>query len=167
MARERAAIRDFCAGLDEATLRRAPLRGGWSALEVLEHVGLVERNVLEILLRAPAGAGPRLVVGVLPAAIRALPPQWRLTLVANRFGRAVAPRPTEPRGECSPVDLLHEIEATRHATLAALENLQALQLASIRRVHAVLGEMNGLEWLDFVAAHDRRHLAQIRAGLRG
>ena len=165
MARERAAILDFCAGLDETAQRRRPAAGGWSALEVLEHVGLVERSMMRLLLETP-GARPELVRGLLPAAVRSLPPIWRITLVANRFGRAVAPRPTQPRGARLWVDLLPELEATRSETLSTLDLFEIPQLASIRRVHAVLGEMNGLEWLDFLAAHDRRHLSQIHASLR-
>jgi hypothetical protein len=167
MARERAAILGFCAGLGEEGLRRRPTPGHWNALEVLEHVGLVEQAVVGILLQAPSEPAPRLVRGLLPAAIRSLPPRWRLALVANRFGKAEAPRVTRPRGGHDFERLQHELESTRRATFAAIEGSEVPQLASIRRAHAVLGDMNGLEWLDFVAAHDRRHLAQIRAGLHG
>jgi hypothetical protein len=165
MERERRVVLATARRASDAELGRRPRPGTWSGIEILVHLALVEDSVLRLLAPGSADRPVRLVGGPLPSLLRVLPCRLRLLLLERRLGRAAAPamvRPTEvPERE----EVQRRLDAVRAASRTALDADDPLRLARLQRTHAVLGVMDGLEWLEFIAAHDRRHATQLRAGL--
>ncbi len=161
LSRTRASLVDLAAASPEGDLARAPGGGGWTALEVLEHLILVERSVIGLLAtpRREQGLAPREPLAHL---VRALPVAWRLQLVARRIGKVPAPSDVRPAAMPTKAQALAGLAAARRGTLAHLERGgQTDELARIRRQHPILGTLDGIQWIEFIAAHERRHCGQI------
>ena len=163
--RERAAILDLVQHHGEAQLESRPRSDAWSPLEILEHLALVEDSILQLLAPAVERHEPRCGGGGLAALIRALPPRWRLVLLAHRFGKASAPKAVRPRGMSTRAAIIERLAAVRQATRATLDADDPWRLAQLRRTHPILGRLDGIEWIEFIAAHDRRHRGQLREAL--
>jgi hypothetical protein len=140
-----------------------PPAGGdrWGALEMVEHQARVERQVI-LLLSQPPEAPPRLQSGFVPALLRRLPVAVRLWMLEHDFGRAAAPQAVRPRG-LSADEVRDLVRAAREELEAYLSRTPPEALSRIHRTHPVLGSMDGLAWLEFLAAHAHRHRRQ---GLR-
>lgn len=165
LERERQAVVAMATRASSVDLGRRPRPGTWSGIEILAHLVLVEQSVVRLLAPESADRPVRLVGGPLPALLRRLPCRLRLLLLERRLGRAAAPALVRPADVPERDEVLRRLEAARAATRMALDADDPLRLAGLRRTHAVLGAMDGLEWLEFIAAHDRRHAGQLRAAL--
>jgi hypothetical protein len=162
----RDAVLAVAARATENDLARRPAHETWSGLEILDHLALVEQFVVG-MLRAPRPQGVASPVrGAVPRILRMLPASARIVLVERRIGRVAAPRAVRPAGAAGLEAVLRRLHDVRAATRAALDAGDPLHLAEVRRAHAILGDFDGIEWLEFVAAHDARHLRQLRAALR-
>ena len=138
----------------EADVRPAPER--WSAIGNLEHVALVETNLMRILLEAPPGESPTTPGREL---------QYYEGL-KNRARKVQAPERAQPKGEVHTVaEAIARFEAARSVTTAFVESC-AHDPRRCSLQHPVLGPITGMECLFIVAAHPLRHADQIRE-LRG
>jgi hypothetical protein len=138
----------------EADVRPSPER--WSAIGNIEHVALVETNLMRILLDAPPGE--------IPAT-----PGRELKFyegLKNRARKVQAPERAHPKGEVHTVtEAIAKFEAARSITTAFVESCgHDPRRCSLQ--HPVLGPITGMECLFIVAAHPLRHADQIRE-LRG
>jgi hypothetical protein len=138
----------------EADVRPAPER--WSAIGIIEHVALVETNLMRILRETPPGEAPA-------APGREL--QYYEGL-KNRGKKMQAPERAHPKGEVHTVaEAIARFEAARSATMGFVESCgHDPRRCSFQ--HPVLGPITGMECLYIVAAHPLRHADQIRE-LRG
>jgi uncharacterized damage-inducible protein DinB len=140
-------------------VRPAPDR--WSVSEILEHLHRVERGAAAVLAKRiakaraeghPAETETSSVLGTLE--------QFR---VSDLDRRLVAPElvvPTENPDRDTAERLLAE---SRAALLAAMANGDGLALGAIKHTHLRFGELDLYQWLLFVAEHEKRHVAQLRA----
>jgi hypothetical protein len=140
---------------ERRTARPTPER--WSPAEVVHHVVIVERRVVQRL-------------GDLVEQARALPPErdtspvlpTRATLGAtDRSRRFVTSGAAEPR-ETDPTRLWDDFAETRRALKDVIARGNGLALGEVSAPHPALGELNGYEWIAFAGAHAARHAAQIR-----
>jgi hypothetical protein len=144
-------------GLSEAQYRFTTGDGAWSIGEIVEHVAIVERRILDMLGKMPAAAAPT-------AGKRVGPERFaRLTaLVPTRDQRRIeAPTPLRPTGSF----------ASAAAALAAFLDVRGESIAAAQAAppdvcdrvlpHRGLGELDLEEWLWFLALHSARHVEQV------
>ena len=141
-------------GADAAQWHFRPAPDAWSLGEVAEHVTLISRDI-GAMVRGPLLATPAVddPPGEMEARIRRYLP--------DRTRKVAAPERYLPVGTWTTRDEVEEVyRTTREALLAWLRDTDA-PLRANRLPHYRLGPLDGLEWLVFLAAHDRRHVAQI------
>jgi hypothetical protein len=152
-------------GRDDAAWRRRPARGGWSAVECLEHLAITAEVATRLVAAAPDAPGrtlrhegPRPLVRLF---LRSLEPPVRMlrTRTATAF---------VPVADSAPAAARERLRAGHHAFAAALVAVpDADRLrACIRSPFAPL-RYTPLEWGLVVAAHARRHLWQAERALDG
>lgn len=126
----------------------------WSVLQVLEHLLITEKYVLN-LLSAPSDKR---------APAKELKGEEKLEriLVDLRGRKVKAPDMLEPLGDVTDVGLFsNEFLQCRNQLVQSLEDGS---IAVDERIHAhpVLGDMTVSDWLHFLISHARRHMEQIR-----
>jgi hypothetical protein len=134
----------------EAAARPAPDR--WSAIGNVEHLAIVETNMLRLLQSAqPSGGEPQ------PGRENDM-----FVMVQNRDRKISAPPQAQPAGECETLAAaLQRFEAARSRTIAYLEACdRELRLCTMN--HPLAGPITGMECIHIMAAHPIRHAAQIR-----
>ena len=143
---------------EDELLRPAP-DGGWSAAEILDHIGWAERGV--------AKGFPALEKGQ-PLKVPRIAWFYRLPM-GLAFGerKLQAPKPVRPRprAEIKPAEVIERLRASRGALLDYIEKRGEERFSRIVMPHFVLGRLNGLAWLRFIARHEARHLTQLRRAL--
>jgi uncharacterized damage-inducible protein DinB len=139
-------------GLSDADATVCPDANHWSVIGIIEHLAIVESN----LLRNIKAANP----------IDGEPPPSRDAVMFERVkGRATkvqAPPQVHPRNECA--TLAEALQRFQSARLQTLDFLAAHE-GNLRRcttVHPLVGPLTGWECLHMMAAHPFRHAAQIR-----
>ena len=143
-----APLRDERPGLDR-----------WSVAEIVEHLALVEERYATIVsdsladvkrLGRPADGSARVPL-----------PDHLETLLANRSARRPAPEPFHPTGV--PFDAAWaKAGGVRAAFRTLLSGADGLALHEAVYDHPRFGTLNAYQWVEFVAAHERRHLDQVR-----
>ena len=131
-----------------------PVRGGWSAAEVIAHLIMVERAVL--------GSADRVM--------QHAPKQFSLlgkihlpmTLVEIRLIRRKTPIPLDPELVREKETMLAELREVRERTLAFVDETKGRDLSKYRYRHAFLGSLNIYQWLQMIACHEIRHEKQMR-----
>ena len=67
-----------------------------------------------------------------------------------------------PTGQVSADAALERIESAHARLREALVSTAGLALSSVTHDHRIFGTLNVYQWVDFLAGHERRHLAQMR-----
>jgi len=138
----------------EAERRFRPSGGGWSMLDVTEHLVLAEERSLLGILK-----GPRAGTRVTPLA--------QVRMAAVRFVLATSIRVKVPVPAVVPVGVstLDELEArwgtARHGIAAAFEPITAADAGAARFRHPLAGWVTAREGLGFLAGHIRHHARQL------
>lgn len=129
--------------------------GGWSVSEVIEHLALTESAMTARFAAWREGRVAGTVKWI--DRLRRLPPVLiaRPTFRVRSMAR-VTPRVSPPRGQA-----LAHIGETRRALLDEVERIQGREITQARFPHPVLGGLNIIEWLEFLAHHENRHRIQI------
>jgi DinB family protein len=142
-------------GLSEAQLNFKSAPDRWSVAEVTEHISAAEdllmKRLQDEVMKAPARTGPDDIKAIDTLVLQAVP---------DRSHKRQAPEPLKPTNRFgSPKDSLKHFSESRAKTIAFLKNTNDL------RQHATdspLGkQLDGYEWLLFIAAHSERHTKQI------
>jgi uncharacterized damage-inducible protein DinB len=149
--RSHAVLKDAVAAVPSARRTTSPGPGAWSAAQVLEHLVTVE-GMIATLLRRLVSDGK---------ASAPLPPSGfdpsRVLDRTMRFKTAVG----EPSGAVTVDDSLRALHLVRADLKAAVSVNPAANLSAITAPHPIFGPLTVHDWLAFVAAHMRRHAAQI------
>lgn len=136
--------------------RRAPNLSGWSVGEQIEHLAVVDSQVLAVLGRLLEA----------PDRERARRPNLagRLVLAVGWIPRGVGKAPSASRPEGRDARALQALLGEVEQGFVAL-GLRLPQLARCRARarHPRLGWLDGREWLRFVELHQRHHLRIVRA----
>jgi hypothetical protein len=138
-------------GVPESLAGVRPQPDRWSVIECVEHIIIVEERFRGRLEHAPeAPPADRDKEAMLAAR------------VVDRSTRAQAPEPVQPVGRFTTLEeALAEFQAVRSRTVQFAED-HADDIYSFAATHPYFGPLNGVEALTILAAHSRRHGAQIR-----
>lgn len=142
-----AALRPY----SEERAAERPGEGRWSVLECVEHIVAVEERHLRWLERARA-IEPRRDDD------RAL----RLfTTIRNRFDRVEAPEVLKPKGRFATLDEARTAFISVRARVVALVRERGEDLYALGAHHPFFGSVNGVELVQLIDGHARRHTEQI------
>jgi hypothetical protein len=137
-------------------LRPGPER--WSVAEIVEHLALVETQYTSMIVDSIRG---------LPAdrpvteSVREPLPERLEALMANRSARRPAPEAFLPTGVSFDAAWAMASDA-RSRLRTFLVASSALPLHEAVYDHPRFGMLNACQWVEFVAAHERRHVAQVK-----
>lgn len=144
-----------------ATLHSArPPGDRWSVAEVVEHLGIVEGRIAQMITEKidearKTGLGAE-------TAVTPVAPMLDVAGVIDRSKPVIAGEASQPRAGLSVEDgvkLLAERRAALRQTVVAADGLA---LGSVEASHPRLGTLNVYQWLLFLAGHEGRHTDQIR-----
>ena len=139
--------------IPEALTKTKPAPDRWSALDCVEHIVITEGRFFGWLENPqPDPAPPENKDKEAMIAQR----------LSSRDQKAQAPEPARPTGRFATLDeALDEFRLRRtHTIQFALEKGAGLYAISTK--HPLFGPVNGAELMCMMAAHSRRHAAQIR-----
>jgi len=139
-------------GLCDADAVVRPAADRWSAIENIEHLAIVEANLLRNIQEAS------------PIAMEPIPRRELAIFerVKTRTGRVPAPESAQPGGDCATLAIaLGRFDAARHQTVVFIESCDR-DLRACSMTHPLLGPMTPVECLFMLAAHPFRHAEQIR-----
>jgi uncharacterized damage-inducible protein DinB len=126
---------------------------GWSILECVEHVAIVEENLRRRLMEQASKAADEL-------------PRQRETLIvaraADRSRKVPAPETAHPRGRFTKLsEAVESFCRSREQTIAYISSCQE-DLRRLTMEHPLIGAVSGQEMLLMMIGHPFRHAAQIR-----
>ena len=148
-------VLDATEGLSPAqwNFKSAPDR--WSVAECTEHIAIAEDYLRSLIVDKVMKAGPR------PAGddVKAID-DMVIAQIPDRTVKRQAPDPIKPANRFgSPEESLKHFVESRQTTVDLLKNTNGL------RAHAIMSplgkEMDGYEWILFIAGHSARHTKQI------
>lgn len=155
-----ASTRDFIAGLDGVTAEEwiaHPIADRWSLSETAEHTAVVLRGIERLcatrMLSMPLATDD-------PA--RRLRDGDMVRLMADRSRAFPAPEMVKPKGRWTTREELARDFTAATEGLIAWAREHAPTLRTIGAPHPVIGPMDGVQWLEFVAAHTNRHAMQVQ-----
>ena len=146
---------ELLASLDGVTEEQAAVKPatGWSILECVEHVAIVEENLRRRLIEQSSKADDE------------LPRQREAVIVAraaDRSRKVPAPEPAHPRGRFNTLaEALESFCRSREQTIAYIASCQQ-DLRRLKMEHPLIGAVSGQEMLLLMIGHPFRHAAQIR-----
>jgi hypothetical protein len=169
--------------LSEAQQTFRPAEDAWSIAEIMDHLSIIERNMVQLigrLLKKSEGAtseinagdgdegdegdeGDKSDVDVQNAA--GAPPFRPFSLDSYveqiRDVKLTAPERVRPGGSVTLADALAALGRTRAEIEAMRPRLEAADLGAATYPHPAFGELNTAQWLAFIGEHEARHLRQI------
>lgn len=147
-------VLDAVDGLTEAQWKFKQADDRWSVAQVLEHIILTERALLEMEKKAVASPP-----APIPEASK-LKDEFIMKAIASRDKKAQAPAELRPTGGLGAgTSEVQQFKAARDATIDYVRTTK-----DDLRAHSTdspLGKVDGVQWLLFIGAHSERHLAQI------
>lgn len=159
LASERAALLAAVETVPAELRERRPADGEWTVAEVLDHLRAVEAGSAGLLARR-AQRAREAGVGADPETTSVLGRIDHLQ-VADSPAPRVAPEIVRPRADATAAEALDALAESRTALLATVAQLDGVDGAQVKAMHAALGELDAYQWLLFLAEHERRHARQI------
>jgi hypothetical protein len=153
-AQIRAALTRFRDTVASATPEQWAFRsaaGSWSMADVAEHVAISNRNIYALLSRKLLASRDQ---GLIPDVIDVEIPYL--------FYRGEEPRNiATPTGTWTDRDEAMRLLDDTFETLLSWCAGVTLDLRTTALAHPVFGRLDGIQWLQFTAAHTERHRAQV------
>lgn len=143
------------AGRSDAELARPPADGGWSAVEVLDHIRTAESQLGKALRKIQNGEPVRIPRR---AYFYRLPMSLAFSPVKIKAPKPVRPKPL---AELVPKEVVDGLHASRHALLVYVDEIGEEAFSRLMVPHFLLGRFSGVDWLRFIAGHEKRHLGQV------
>lgn len=156
----RESLRNAIAGIPVEKHAVRPSDDRWSVAEVVEHLGLVETRIAQMIsekIGAARDAGLARESEATPAS-RMLD----INAVIDRSKPITASEASQPRSGLSTTDGLKVLSERREDLRNAVSAADGLALGTVEIPHARLGTLNVYQWLLFLAGHEARHTDQIR-----
>lgn len=136
-----------------------PASERWSVIELLEHLGLVERRLTYLFNQWVAEAREQ---GLEPGEETHSTPPVNLEVLLNRNYQVTASEAVMPQGKLDEAAAWAALEEARRDLKAAVLEGEGLPMGRFSRPHPALGPLNFYHWVEFVGWHEARHTAQIR-----
>jgi hypothetical protein len=156
----RQALRDSMAAIPAAVRAARPGPDRWSPVDIVEHLSLVEARFSavvggKIAEAVSAGLAPeRRPREPLPERIR--------TLLADRTGKRTAPEAAIPSGALDEHMAWAAADKAREGFRAVVLSADGRALSGVIHEHPFFGPLNVYQWVELIAAHELRHVAQVR-----
>ena len=148
-----AALKEAVSSLSEVSARRKPGPGGWSAVECIEHIAMVDDGFSARIVKSQAGTEP------------VSDPAREATLVSMVVSRETpisAPAVVQPQGKFQTLpDALAHFDDTRKIVRERIADVEP-RLRFLQVEHPVLGVITGYEAFLILPAHTHRHIKQIQ-----
>ena len=156
----RLALREAIAAVPAGLRTERPGPDRWSPVEIVEHLSLVET-------RFSAVVGGKIAEAVAGGLDRESQPRTRLpekiqSMLADRTGKRTAPEAAVPSGALSESAAWAAAGKAREAFRAAVMSADGLALSGVIHEHPFFGPLNVYQWVELIAAHEMRHVAQVR-----
>jgi len=147
-------------GLNDAQLNHKTEESGWSVIDVLNHVSLVDeanaKLTSNMLKRARANDLPPD-----PSPEASVIHSMDDIFARMNAAKFQAPEFVAPHSH-SPVDeSLSRLKASRERMLANVEQLDGYDLSELTYPHPFAGDLNTYQWVLMAGAHEVRHAEQI------
>jgi len=159
---QRTVLREALDATPSGLREQRPAEGRWSIAQVLEHLAIVERQVVALLRRGVQQAHAE---GPLPddAGISPVLPTIDGALLLDRERRVAAGPNVQPTGRVDAEGAWQALERHRAALLELLHGIDGKRTDMVQAPHPVLGTLTLQQWIAFLGFHEARHAAQIRA----
>jgi len=134
--------------------RQAPRSGAWSAGEIIAHLTMVEKRIIE---------GAEKIANGLPTEA----PAWKRIHLPVRLGewrgfRVKTPIPLDTSLVTDKESALEKLTAVRQDTLRFIEKNRNRDLHGYRFRHPFFGSLNVYDWFRSIAYHESRHTKQLQ-----
>ncbi len=146
-------------GMDQSSLSWKKNAESWSALQVLDHVQLVELKVVLLLERLSSRAMDRHRLEL--ADMIDVPANVALSEFIPRYDSIPAYPATEPATDRSLSEIQDRLDESRAQLLKLAKIGRDHDCSRLIAPHPVAGRLNYYEWVCLVAEHDRVHADQI------
>ena len=139
--------------------RTAPAAdGGWSPVQVAEHVAPGETGVARMIIK---GASlPRAATD--DELVAAQITESKVAIVRDRTVKVQAPERTHPVGAVTAETAVSQLEQSRAELLAAYHAAEPAVLDGVTFTHPFVGPLTLRAWMELVAHHDARHAQQLQ-----
>ena len=155
----RAAVIRAVTPLSAEDAARRPGPEAWSVDEILTHLSLVEPGVAKRIAKSVGKAkGEGLEREMSVASVLGSLDGPALDTLNEK---QVAPEFVEPKAVLSKSEALAALALSRESLRHAMGEADGWALETVVAPHPRLGTINMYQWLVFLGAHERRHLAQI------
>lgn len=161
LAVHRATLR---ATIDEIPAERHAMKPGpgkWSIVDVLEHLGILERQLSGLFQRRIDEARAAGIHEETETTSVPLGPLSRERLL-DRTRKLNAPDTVQPTSTLDTAGAWRALEAARERLTSAILSGDGLALGEITHAHPAFGTLTMYQWFVFIADHEARHTAQIR-----
>ena len=156
----RASLRDAVAAIPAPLRRQRPVPNRWSAVEIVEHLGLVEKRFAGMLAPTIDEAVTR---GLGPENTGREPlPSSVGHAIGDRSATRMAPDVVQPSGNLDEAAAWKTLEQARSALLELLMRGDGLALSTVVHAHPFFGPLNVYQWGELIAGHESRHTQQLR-----
>lgn len=156
----RQALRQALAIVPSAARHERPGPDRWSPIEIVEHLALVETRFSAVVGGKIAEA---LTHGLGPEAAPREPlPDRVREMLANRINRRTAPEAATPSGRLDEASAWRLADTARAGFRVAVTSADGRALSTVIHEHPFFGPLNVYQWVELIAAHEMRHVAQVR-----
>ena len=155
LAESKAGVLDLLENMDDSLFQYVPSEGQWSIAQIVEHIILVEKGILG-KINSLATTAPSEVTAV------QIDHQQLIGLLAARDRKAKSPESYIPKGAFTNTKEAITAFNEHRTDLETFLNTTSISLQTIVFPHFILGAINGLSWIAFLAGHCLRHVAQMK-----
>ncbi|MGB8509202.1 MAG: DinB family protein [Pyrinomonadaceae bacterium] len=148
-------------GLSDEQGRFRPTPEAWSVAEIVEHLSLIERQMMQLFIGMTKKAEDG---GLLRGDAQEFAPVSLEEFAERARGEKYqAPETMRPTGSASISDSLEGLRQTRAAIRELQPRLEKIDGTALHYPHPAFGPLNLYQWLAFIGAHEERHLRQLKA----
>lgn len=141
--------------MNKEDLEFKPAENVWSVLEVLEHIFMINKAVLKVIVTPP--------IENHESSTYELFGENKLNhlIVTKRANKVPAPDFSNPTGRFASIqDAEQNLNSLIDKIVEHINN-NKIEEETITVKHPMLGEMTKVDWIHFMIAHTNRHLLQI------
>ncbi|ASN06658.1 DinB family protein [Virgibacillus necropolis] len=138
-------------GLSDEELNKKPADDKWSIKQVMEHLFLMEGAITKAIINQLENGDE---VNADPKPIEA---------TTNRGIKVDAPDYATPNDDFATLDELKlKLTATHQGLIKVEETVDEKELEAKGFPHPLFGQISLMQWIPFVAYHEKRHILQIK-----
>lgn len=138
-----------------------PAPGRWSAVQVVEHLAIVEQQVGGLLRRGLEAARAKATFPPLTSTDSVLA-TFDAAKVLDRERRITAIARVVPTGGLDAEQAWRTLSGERLAVVELVRSVDGLDTSAVKAPHFALGDLDFAQWVVFLGLHERRHAAQLR-----